>query len=48
MTMGYILAVNPDILSSTGMDKGGVFTATAISAIIATLIMAFMPIIPLH
>ena len=41
MTMGYILAVNPDILSSTGMDKGGVFTATAISAIIATLIMAF-------
>lgn len=41
MTMGYILAVNPDILSKTGMDKGGVFTATAVSAIIATLIMAF-------
>ncbi len=42
MTMGYILAVNPSILSESGMDwGGGVFTATAISAIIATLIMAF-------
>ena len=41
MTMGYILAVNPSILSESGMDWGGVFTATAISAIIATLIMAF-------
>lgn len=41
MTMAYILAVNPLILSETGMDIGGVFTATALSAIIATLIMAF-------
>lgn len=41
MTMGYILAVNPGILSATGMDPGGVFTATALSAVIATLIMAF-------
>lgn len=32
MTMAYILAVNPDILSATGMDKGAIFTATAISA----------------
>lgn len=40
MTMAYILAVNPSILSETGMDKGGVFTATALSAVIATLIMA--------
>lgn len=40
MTMAYILAVNPLILSETGMDKGGVFTATALSAVIATLIMA--------
>ncbi len=39
MTMGYILAVNPDMLSGTGMDWGGVFTATAISAMIATFIM---------
>lgn len=41
MTMGYILAVNPGILSAAGMDSGGVFTATALSAVIATLIMAF-------
>ncbi len=40
MTMAYILAVNPDILSTTGMDKGAVFTATAISACFATLLMA--------
>ena len=39
MTMGYILAVNPSILSDAGMDWGGVFTATALSAFIATMIM---------
>lgn len=42
MTMGYILAVNPEMLSQTGMDKGGVFTATAISAVVATLLMALL------
>lgn len=41
MTMAYILIVNPNILSEAGMDWGGVFTATALSAVIATLIMAF-------
>ena len=40
MTMAYILAVNPIILSDAGMNPGGVFTATALSAAIATLIMA--------
>ncbi len=40
MTMAYILAVNPGILSATGMDAGGVFTATALSAAFAILIMA--------
>ncbi|HLR34163.1 MAG TPA: NCS2 family permease [Tissierellales bacterium] len=40
MTMAYILAVNPLILSDAGMDKGGVFTATALASVIATLIMA--------
>lgn len=40
MTMAYILAVNPFMLAEAGMDPGGVFTATAISAAIATLIMA--------
>ncbi len=40
MTMSYILAVNPLILSDAGMDAGGVFTATALSAAIATMVMA--------
>lgn len=40
MTMAYILVVNPDILSDAGMSQGGVFTATALSAAIATFIMA--------
>jgi len=46
MTMAYILAVNPDILSATGMDKGAVFTATAISAAIGTLVMALWAKLP--
>ncbi len=46
MTMAYILAVNPDILSVTGMDKGAVFTATALSALIATLVMALYAKLP--
>ena len=40
MTMAYILAVNPNILSATGMDRGAVFTATALASLIATLLMA--------
>lgn len=46
MTMAYILAVNPDILSATGMNKEALFTATALSAIIGTLIMAFVARLP--
>lgn len=42
MTMAYILAVNPSILSAAGMDSGAVFTATAVSALLGTLCMAFM------
>ncbi len=42
MTMAYILAVNPNILSVAGMDAGGVFTATALSAVIATVAMALL------
>lgn len=42
MTMAYILAVNPDILSATGMDKNGVFAATIISSVIATVAMALL------
>ncbi len=40
MTMAYILAVNPSILSASGMDSGAVFTATALAALVATLLMA--------
>lgn len=42
MTMAYILAVNPDLLSVSGMDKQAVLLATAISAAIGTFIMAFL------
>lgn len=40
MTMAYILAVNPSIMSAAGMDHGAVFTATALAALIGTLAMA--------
>lgn len=46
LTMSYILAVNPDILSAASMDKGAVFTATALAASIATLVMAIMAKLP--
>lgn len=46
MTMAYILAVNPDILSATGMDKNALFTATALSAFLATLVMALVAKLP--
>lgn len=46
MTMAYILAVNPDILSAAGMDRGAVFTATALSSFIAIMIMALYANLP--
>ena len=45
-TMAYILAVNPSILSAAGMDSGAVFTATCISSIIATVVMAVYAKLP--
>ena len=42
MTMAYILAVNPGILSVAGMDSGAVFTATALASALATVIMALL------
>ncbi|MDD2418543.1 MAG: NCS2 family permease, partial [Oscillospiraceae bacterium] len=39
LAMAYILAVNPQMLAETGMNQGAVFTATAVSAAFATLIM---------
>lgn len=42
MTMAYILAVNPGILSASGMDAGAVFTATALGAALGTILMALL------
>lgn len=42
MTMAYILAVNPDVLSASGMDKGAIFTATCLASLIATVLMALL------
>jgi len=47
MTMAYILAVNPFILSNAGMDRDAVFTATALSSVIAIVIMAFYANLPI-
>lgn len=41
LSMVYILAVNPSMLAAAGLDSASVFTATAVSAAIATLFMAF-------
>lgn len=46
LTMSYILAVNPSILADSGMDKGALFTATAVASAIATLLLAFMAKLP--
>ncbi len=46
LTMAYILAVNPNILGSVGMDKGAIFTTTAIVAVLATLVMALYAKMP--
>ncbi|MEA4974674.1 MAG: NCS2 family permease [Paludibacter sp.] len=46
LTMAYILAVNPNILSAAGMDPNALFTTTAIAAIIGTLVMALWAKLP--
>ena len=46
MTMSYILAVNPQILSESGMDYGAVFSATLLASIIAMLLMGFYANLP--
>ncbi len=47
ITMAYILTVNPAILSAAGMDPGSVFSATALSAAIATCIMGIYANLPI-
>ena len=46
LTMAYILAVNPNILSAAGMDKGALFTTTVLASALATLLMAFYAKLP--
>ena len=46
MTMAYILAVNPGILSAAGMDSGAVFTATALASAIGCVCMALLANLP--
>lgn len=46
LTMAYILAVNPSILGDAGMDGGAVFTATVVSSIVATIVMAIYAKLP--
>ena len=46
LTMSYILAVNPIIMSDIGMDKGAQFSSTVIAAVFATLVMAFYAKMP--
>lgn len=46
LTMSYILIVNPNILSETGMDKHALFTTTALATIIATVLMALLANLP--
>lgn len=47
MTMAYILVVNPNILSDSGMDKGALFTATALAAFFGTAFMALLANYPI-
>ena len=46
MTMAYILAVNPSILADAGMDRGAVFTATALASALASFCMAAFANLP--
>lgn len=46
MAMAYILAVNPNILSATGMPAGSVFTATAVASAVATILMGVIANLP--
>ncbi|MGO2908116.1 MAG: NCS2 family permease [Leuconostoc citreum] len=46
-SMAYILFVNPTVLGAAGMDKGAVFTATAVASAIATLFMGIVALYPI-
>ena len=42
LTMCYVLAVNPTVLSNTGMDRAALFTSTALASAVATMLLAFL------
>ena len=46
LTMCYVLAVNPTVLSNTGMDRAALFTSTALASALATLLLAFLAKLP--
>ncbi|NDV80034.1 NCS2 family permease [Dysgonomonas sp. 511] len=46
LTMSYVLVVNPNVLGETGMDRGALFTATTLAAVLGTLFMAFFANLP--
>ncbi|ACA82318.1 NCS2 family permease [Leuconostoc citreum] len=46
-SMAYILFVNPTVLGAAGMDKGAVFTATAVASAVATLFMGIVALYPI-
>ena len=46
LTMCYILAVNPAILGTTGMDKAALFTSTALASALATILLALLAKLP--
>jgi AGZA family xanthine/uracil permease-like MFS transporter len=45
-TMAYIIFVNPSILGATGMPEGGIYVATILAAVVATLIMGLFANVP--
>ncbi|MQS76300.1 NCS2 family permease [Lactobacillus halodurans] len=47
VSMAYILFVNPQVLGTAGMNKGAVFTATALSAILGSILMALLANYPI-
>ena len=47
LAMAYILFVNPNVLADAGMDKGAVFTATAVAAAVGTLFMGLIARYPI-
>jgi len=47
LTMAYIIIVNPDIMSTTGMDKGALFVATCLAAAVGCFIMGFFANYPI-